>query len=40
MNPDERRAIFVYEAARLHAQMLKCPVIPDKWVNRESEFKE
>ena len=34
-----RRAIFVYEGARLHAQMLNCPVIPKPWDEREEEFK-
>ncbi len=34
-----RRAIFVYEGARLHAQMLECPVVPTKWEDREEEFK-
>ena len=40
MSFDERRAIFVYEGARLHAINLKCPVIPNKWERREKEFKE
>jgi len=34
-----RRAIFVYEGVRLHAQMLSCPVIPRPWNEREEEFK-
>ena len=37
---DERRAKFVYEAARLHAIQLRCPVIPKPWEDREQEFKE
>ena len=39
MDLKERRAIFVYEGARLHATFLRCPVIPDKWENREDDFK-
>jgi len=35
-----RMAIFVYEAARLHAQMLDCPVVPKPWGQREEEFKQ
>lgn len=34
-----RRAIFVYEGARLHARMLNCPIIPKPWNEREGEFK-
>ena len=37
---NERRAIFVYEAARLHAENLQCPVIPAAWKDREADFKE
>jgi len=40
MDTNERRAIFVYEGARLHATYLKCPVIPAPWDERESDFKE
>ena len=36
---DERRAEFCYEAARLHAQLLGCPVIPKPWRERELEFR-
>jgi len=36
----ERRAEFVYEAARIHAQCLGCPVIPYPWDEREEAFKE
>ena len=36
----ERKAKFVYEAARLHAQILGCPVVPKRWEEREEEFKE
>jgi len=34
-----RRTIFVYEAARLHAMLLGCPVVPRPWGEREEEFK-
>jgi len=33
------RARFVYEAARIHAMELDCPIIPAKWENREKEFR-
>lgn len=36
----ERRAIFVYEAARLQAQAVNAPVIPDEWRKREEPFKK
>lgn len=35
----ERRAKFVYEAARLQAQAVNAPVIPDEWEKREEPFK-
>ncbi len=34
-----RRAIFVCEAARLHAKLLGCPVVPRPWEEREEEFR-
>jgi len=34
-----RRAIFVYEGARLHALQLNCPIIPKPWARREEEFR-
>ena len=40
MDLNERRAIFVYEGARLHAINLECPVIPASWDEREKDFKE
>jgi hypothetical protein len=40
MNLDERRACFIYEAARLHAKFLECPVIPTEWEKRENDFKK
>lgn len=39
MNITERRAIFVYEAARLQAIAVDAPVVPEPWPNREPEFK-
>jgi len=38
-NITERRTIFVYEGARLHAINLGCPVIPAPWIDRENDFK-
>ena len=35
----ERRAIFVYEAARLHAKYLDCPVVPGRWELIGEEFR-
>ena len=34
-----RRAVFVYESARLAAIAAKAPVIPAPWENREQPFK-
>ena len=34
-----RRAIFVYEGARLAAIAANAPVVPAMWVNREDEFR-
>ena len=36
----ERRAEFVYDAARLAAQMAGAPVIPVPWMLREYSFKK
>jgi len=36
----ERRAEFVYEAARLAAIAAKAPVIPSPWSEREPAFRE
>ena len=36
----ERRAIFVYEAARFAAIAAKAPIIPERWWDREEEFKD
>ena len=40
MNLNERRAVFVYEAARLHAIALGCPVIPVPWEERDDTFRK
>lgn len=37
---NERRAIFVYEAARLAAIAAKAPIVPAPWREREEDFKE
>jgi len=36
---NERRAIFVYEAARLQADAVDAPVVPPPWDVREPEFR-
>ena len=35
-----RRALFVYEGARLAAQAANAPIVPAPWEQRESPFKE
>jgi len=40
MDVNERRAEFVYDAARLAAIAAKAPVIPLPWMVREFEFRE
>lgn len=35
----ERRAVFVYEGARLQAAAMDAPIIPEPWANREEAFK-
>ena len=37
---NERRAEFVYNAARLAALAAGAPVIPDLWSEREQPFKD
>ncbi len=37
---DERRAAFVYEAARAYAMFCGCPVVPRPWALREEDFKK
>lgn len=39
MTLSERRAVFVYEAARLAAIAADAPVIPAPWEDRETDFK-
>ena len=36
---DERRAIFVYEGARLQAIAVDAPVIPEPWSERDLAFR-
>ncbi len=44
MNPgpglNERRSIFVYEAARIAAIAAEAPVVPETWSLREEPFRE
>jgi len=37
---NERRAIFIYDAARLAAIAAKAPVVPLPWTNRDEAFKD
>jgi RyR domain len=36
----ERRAVFVYEAARLQARAAEAPIVPAPWLERELIFRE
>ena len=36
----ERRAIFIYEAARLQAIAVGAPIVPELWEDREQPFKD
>jgi RyR domain len=36
----ERRAIFVYEAARLQAQAMDAPIVPEPWEQRDAAFRD
>lgn len=36
---NERRAIFIYEAARLQAIAVDAPVVPEHWQEREEAFR-
>ena len=36
----ERRAVFVYEGARLAAIAATAPIVPDSWEEREESFKK
>jgi len=38
VNLTERRAIFVYEGARLQAVAMDAPVVPEPWEDREWAF--
>ena len=38
-NLTERRAVFVYNAARLAAEAAKAPVVPTPWAQREAAFR-
>jgi len=40
MDLTERRARFIYDAARLVAQAANAPIIPVEWEQREKPFKE
>lgn len=34
-----RRAIFIYEGARLHAASINAPIVPEPWSHRDEEFR-
>ena len=36
---NEKRAIFVYEAARLEAEISGRPIVPEPWEKRDDQFK-
>jgi hypothetical protein len=36
----ERRAIFVYEAARLQARAVDAPIVPEPWDERDAPFRD
>jgi RyR domain len=36
----ERRAVFVYEAARLQAIAVDAPVVPESWEQRDDAFRD
>ncbi len=38
-NLTERRAVFVYNAARLAAEAAKAPIVPKVWTQREAAFR-
>lgn len=40
MTLTERRAVFVYEAARLAAMAAGAPIVPERWDDRPEEFRE
>jgi RyR domain len=37
---DQRRATWVYEAARLQAEAMGAPIVPEPWTYRELEFRD
>ena len=37
---NERRAVFVYEGARLAAIAAQAPIVPVPWTEREQPFRE
>lgn len=39
MDLNERRAKFVYEAARIAAIAAKAPIVPEPWEEREEDFR-
>lgn len=39
-NINERRAIFVYESARLAAIASQAPIVPAAWMDREESFRK
>lgn len=36
---NERRAIFVYETARMQAEAVGAPIIPERWSRRDDAFR-
>jgi hypothetical protein len=36
---NERRAVFVYEGARLQAAAVGAPIVPEPWADRDEAFK-
>jgi hypothetical protein len=40
MNVTERRAMFVYEGARLQAIAVDAPIVPEPWDEREEPFRK
>lgn len=40
MELNERRAWFIYEAARLAAEAAGAPIVPAHWIDREPAFRE
>ncbi len=40
MTLNERRAEFVYDAARLAAMAAQAPIIPESWTDREEAFRK